>query len=330
MYNFLHLRDGKASLNRFKPSDREIIVLIRGLSRSYHSWLGLDRALSRQFDVLCLDLPGVGLSIEEPPLYKVQDMAVKMAEVITALRLPRVYLVAPSLGAMVLLEMTRLLPLETIRGLVLMSASHSGIGWRRVTRQTLDVFRQSLKADDETLVRLTRELLVGKLEDGRSLAEADPERLEDWEEVILKDLRELGPKGRYAQMTAALSYTSRKALQHVRAYQIPIKCLVSTDDRMIPVEHVRAVYEHLKHPQSAVIELQNAGHDPIPTHAAQLEDIIVQFVKENSTYRVYPVQLQPVSVSKRNQIQNRVYTSVGLMSLGLLVFSWLLRGKKKS
>jgi pimeloyl-ACP methyl ester carboxylesterase len=325
MYNFLHLRNGQATLNRFVPGERDIIIMIRGLSRSYRSWLGLDQALSKHFDVICLDLPGVGLSKDEAPLYRVQDMALKILEVIRALRLPRVYLVAPSLGAMVALETARLLPLEVVRGLVLMSPSHSGLGWRRVTRQTLDVFRKSLKVDSETLVKLTQDLLVGRLEDGSRLEDVDPERLRAWEQAMLEDVNQLGPKGRYAQMRAALAYTSRHAINHVRAYQIPLKCLLSSDDRMIPPAHALAVYEFLKHPQSALISLQNAGHDPIPTHAAQLQDIITQFVREQSTYRVYPVQMLPLGLSKRRQLQNRVYTSVGLLSLGMVVFSWLLR-----
>lgn len=326
MYNFLHLRDGKASLNQFKAGEREIIVMIRGLSRSYRSWLGLDADLSQRFDVICLDLPGVGLAKDEAPLYRVQDMALKLAEVIRVLRLPRIYIVAPSLGAMVALELCRLLPLEVVRGLVLISPSHSGVGWRRLTRNTVDVFRKSLKADQATLTSLTRDLLVGRLSDGRKLAEADPERLAAWEAAMLQDTQELGIHGRYAQMTASLAYTSRQGLHHVRAYQVPLKCLIPDSDRMIPVAHERAVYEYLKHPQSAVIELQNAGHDPIPTHEPQIRDIITQFVKEQSTYRVLPVQLLPPKPSRR-QIQNRVYTSLGLFSLSLLVFSWLLRGK---
>jgi pimeloyl-ACP methyl ester carboxylesterase len=231
---------------------------------------------------------------------------------------------------MVALEMTRLLPLETVRGLVLMSPSHSGIGLRRITAQTVEVFSKSLKADQATLVSLTRDLLVGTLADGRSLDDADPERLKAWEQAMLSDIEELGRKGRFAQMTAALSYTSRQALNHVRGYQVPLKCLIPDSDRMIPVSHARAVYEYLKHPQSAVIELQHAGHDMVPTHAGQLLDIITQFVKEQSTYRVYPVQMLQPKVSKRRQLQNRIYTSVGLLSLGLLLFSWILRGQRKS
>ncbi|HEY9842655.1 MAG TPA: alpha/beta hydrolase [Candidatus Obscuribacterales bacterium] len=327
MYNFLHLRNGKATLNQFVASDREVVIMIRGLSRSYRSWLGLERDLSRSFDVICLDLPGVGLSHDEKPLYRVQDMALQLVEVIRALRLQRIYFVAPSLGAMVALEMTRLLPLEVVRGLVLMSPSHSGVGLKRITRRTVEVFRKSLKADQATLLELTRDLLVGRLADGRSLEEADPERLRAWEQAMLNDVQELGNKGRFAQMAAALSYTSRQALNHVRAYQIPLKCLIPDSDRMIPVDNARAVYEALKHPQSAVIELQYAGHDLIPTHAAQILDIVTQFVKEQSTYKVYPVQLLPPQLSRRRQLQNRFYTSLGLVSLGLLVFSWLLRGR---
>ena len=53
-------------------------------------------------------------------------------------------------------------------------------------------------------------------------------------------------------------------------------------------------------------------------------------VNPSDRNRVYPVQMLQPKVSKRRQLQNRIYTSVGLLSLGLLLFSWILRGQRKS
>lgn len=328
MYHFLHIRKGKVTQDQYIQSTPETVIMIRGMSRSYRSWLGLEKELSEQFDVICVDLPGVGLSKDEELLYTVQEMAFKILDLICTLRFRQMYFVAPSLGAMVVLELAKHLPIETVRGLILMAPSHSGVGFKRLTRQTVSTFKKSLKASQSELLELMSELVIGKTSDGRSIREVDLPRLQAWEQALLADTEDLGFNGRYSHMIAALAYTSRKALNHVRRYQIPLKVLIPTDDRMIPVAHEQAVYEYLKHPQSAVIELQNAGHDIVVTHAKQVQDIIVQFVKEHTTYRVYPVQMLEPKANRR-QLQNRFYTSLGLLSLGMFLFSWLFKGPKK-
>lgn len=327
MYQFLHLRDRQETRNRFVPGERPIIVLIRGLSRSYRAWLGFAHDLSEDFDILCLDLPGLGLAQDEKPLFRVRDMALELVEVIRALKLPQVYLVAPSLGALVALEMVPLLPLEVVRGLVIMAPSHSGVGIQRVTSDGLAALQRAVNADDPTFVALAKDLLLGRLSDGRSLEEADPERLAAWEEALLQDHHELGRKGQLAQILASVTYLSRRALHYVRHYQIPLKCVIPAEDHLIPVKHSRQVYEWLKHPQSAVIELEQAGHDLIVTHAQQTRDIVTQFIRQQGVYRrIYPVQ--PMPVQKRRPAQNRFLTSLGLFSLAILILSWLRREQK--
>lgn len=330
MYNFLHVHNRTETLNQFTPSHREVVVLIRDLARSHRSWLGLHHALSEQFDVICLDLPGVGLAQSEKPLYRVGQMADRLAEVLQTLKLPRIYLVAPSLGGAVALELCLRLPLEVVRGLVLMAPSHSGLGLRKVTRQGLRTLQRAFQSSPEAVVEASENLLLGRLHDGRTLQETEPERLRAWRESVRQDSVELGVKGQFAQMMAGITYTSRTALNYVREYQIPLKCLIPTQDALVPVSHAQAVYNAIKHPQSAVVEMQNAGHDLVATHARQVQDVITQFVKEQSTYRIYPLQMLPVNVSKRRQLQNRVYASVGLVSLAALLFSWLAKGSPKT
>lgn len=326
MYNFLHIRNRIEHLNQYTPEDRPTIVLIRGLSRSYRAWLGFAHDLSEDFDVICLDLAGIGLAKSEKPLFRVTHMARALTQVIYALKLPQIYLVAPSLGALVALEMIQMLPLEVVRGLVLMAPSHSGVGIQRVTSDGLTALQKAVNASDEEFVQLAYALLVGKMEGGQSLEDVDPERLKAWQEALLNDHHELGRKGQLAQIVASVSYMSRKSLRYIQHYQIPLKCVIPKADGLIPVTHSRQVYEWLKHPQSAVVELENAGHDLIVTHARQTRDIVTQFIKQQSVYRrIYPVE--PIQTRSR-KAQNRIYTSLGMFSLAILLFSWLFKEKK--
>lgn len=329
MYNFLHIRNRMEHLNQYTPDNKPTIVLIRGLSRSYRAWLGFAHDLSEDFDVICLDLAGIGLAKDEKPLYRVSQMARELVQVIQALKLPQIYLVAPSLGALVALEMIPLLPIQVVRGLVIMAPSHSGVGIHRVTSEGLSALQKAVNADDQTFVKLAHNLLLGHKEDGSSLEKVDPERLKQWQTELLRDHHELGRKGQLAQIMASITYTSRKPLHYLRHYQIPLKCVIPKADHLIPVEHSRQVYEWLKHPHSAVIELEHAGHDLIVTHAHQTRDIVTQFIKQQSTYRrIYnlpPLQSNGSSRRRTRKEQNQLYTSLGLFSLAILLFSWIFK-----
>lgn len=324
MYQFLHVRDGVETLNHFEPQDREVIVMIRGLSRSYRAWMGFHHALSYDFDVICLDLPGLGLSVNVPPTYSVQQMALQLSQVIAQIHIPRLFLVAPSLGALVALEIAMRLPLTQVRGLVLLSPSHTGTGLRRLSWSTLKAMQEASRASEARLVELTQKILIGLDADGQDIAQTQPARISQWCEHMLEDSRELGRKGQIAQITAALRYTSHRALRYVVMHQIPLKFVVPNRDQLIPPAHSRRMYDFLKHPQSAIIELDNAGHDVIVTHARQLEDIVTSFVKDQSTYRMYPLK-QVKQAQQASQVRKQVMTSMGLFSLSFVLFSWLFR-----
>lgn len=327
MYNFLLIRQRREYLNHYTPGEREVVILLRGLSRSHRSWLGFQHDLSEHFDVICLDLPGLGLSKQARPLWRVQAMAQELAGVIKQLNLRRCFIVAPSLGAMVSLELARILPLGLVQGLVIMAPSHSGVGFNRVTRKALQRLGKALRAPLPERVALSQQTLVGRLPDGSSLAEHNPGRLQQWAEAMHRDSEELGAQGQLAQIAAALSYTSLLGIQHVRTAQIPLKCVIPAQDQLIPVAHARAVYQQLKHPYAAVIELEHAGHDLVVTHDRQLRDIVTAFVKELSTYTWPPESVAARQKALQQEAQQRLYTSLGLVSMGLFLISWLLRDR---
>src|SRR5688572_28743520 len=135
MYNYIHIKDKVSTLNEFTPSEREVVLLLRGLSRSYKGWLGLEEELSEKYDVICADLPGVGLSKNEKPLYKVSEMAERFIEIINHLKLKKFFTVAPSLGSLVTTEIIQSIPLSKITGLVIIVPSHSGLGLKRLSLQ---------------------------------------------------------------------------------------------------------------------------------------------------------------------------------------------------
>lgn len=325
MLQYLVIQNRQTYLNQYDPSGREVILMIRGLSRSYQAWMGLQYDLSEAFDIICMDLPGFGLSKKQSPLYSVKSMAAQLVKVLEKLPVERYYLLAPSLGGMVILELAYQLPRDRVGGLMLMSPSHSGLGVQRLTQDAFKRFLKSPQSNPKERVELMKPVLVGRKANGQDPFEADPNLEQEWDKFFLKDQEELGVKGQMAQIIAAVGYTTRRALNHVRKFQIPTMILMPTQDQFIPMEHAYKVAEYLRHPQSSMVEFQLAGHDIVVTHKKQLKDAITQFVKDQDKFRVFPVELTPQQI----QIKRRTQVSLSLVTFGLFLLSLVLLDRRK-
>ncbi len=326
MYNFAYIRNHETKINEFEPSQKDIVFLFRGLTRSYKAWLGLEEELSEQFDVLCIDLPGIGLSKNEKLLFKVEQIAEKMVEVINNLKIKKLYIVAPSLGSMIAWEIVKTLPLSKIAGLVVLVPSHSGMGVRRLSFQAFTTLSSASFSSEEVRLARLKDLLIGKTTEGKNIFEEDMVLERKWKNSIVEDFHDLGTKGQLSQIFAAGTYMSKAGLDYVKRNQIPLKFLVSTDDRMIPVSHVYSIYEYIKHPYSELIDMKNAGHDFIVTHKEQVKEIITNFINDKEKYKRIPVT-QSVEKKKSNKIVNTVAVGVGLLALGL-IFREISKKKK--
>lgn len=272
-YPFLSLCDGQGHLDTWEPSGRPVLLMIRGLSRSLNSWLGLHERLSHQVDVLCVDLPGVGLAAEEPLASTVEAMAERIAATLQQLPLPPLYILAPSLGAMVAMELSLRIP---VAGLFLMAPSHTGVGLGRLTGAAIASFVQATVAAPQTRVQLSKRLLVAHHHGRAAFHSPADEHL--WETTLLQDSQDLGPRGQWAQIQAALRYTSHRALTHIRRQQIPTWVVIPHQDRLIPVTHAYQVYAALAHPQSSAIPMPDAGHDIVTTHGPEIEALVLRMI----------------------------------------------------
>ncbi len=282
MYNYVHIKNGETHLNKFEKSDKPVVLLLRGLARSYKGWLGAEESLSDKLDIICIDLPGVGLSKNEKHLYSIKEMADEMLKVINHLDLQNFYIVAPSLGSIIVYEIVKELDPKRIKGLVIIVPSHSGLGLNRLSTLGLRTLVSSSFVSEEVKMAMFKNMLIGKTNDGSDLFKLDPSLERRWKDQLIQDNLDLGKKGQLAQAYAALKYTSKDGLDYIKKHEIPLKVLISTEDKMIPINHKRAIYEYIKHPKSELIEMVNAGHDFIVTHKEQVQDIITKFVFEDN------------------------------------------------
>lgn len=324
MYNFVHIKNRKSYLNSFEPSDRPVLFMLRGLVRSYKGWLGTEEDLSERFDVICVDLPGVGLSKGEKYLYTINEMADEMIKVINHLKLEKFYIVAPSLGSMVTYEIVKKIDHERIKGLILFVPSHSGFGIRRLSPLGARTIAASSFVSKEVKLAMLKNMLIGKTTDGTDLFEHDPQLERRWKNQLIQDAQDLGTKGQLAQVIAATKYFSKEGIDYIKKHQIPLKVLISTSDKMIPIKHKRHIYEYMKHPKSELIEMKNAGHDFVVTHKDQVIDVITKFVEDNN-YRAN--QLSEMMEEKSKKSKGLLFFA-GTAIAGTLLFLLANKAKK--
>ncbi len=323
MYNFVQIKDRKTYLNTFEPSGRPILFMLRGLVRSYKGWLGAEEELSEKFDVICVDLPGVGLSKGEKFLYTVKEMADEMVKVINHLNFDSFYIVAPSLGSMVAYEIVKQIPLEKIKSLILFVPSHSGFGIRRLSPLGARTIVSSAFVSKDVKLAMIKNMLIGKTPDGTDLFEHDPLLERRWKNQLLQDGEDLGKKGQLAQVIAATKYMSKEGIDYIKKHQIPLKVLISTNDKMIPIKHKRQIYEYIKHPKSELIEMKNAGHDFIVTHKEQVKDVITKFVEDEN----YKANNNAEIIEEKEEKSKGLFFFLGTVIAGGLLY-WLVKKSK--
>jgi pimeloyl-ACP methyl ester carboxylesterase len=328
MYNYAFITNRKEVINEFNPTGKPIILMLRGLSRSYKAWLGTQYDLSENYDILCIDLPGVGLSKDEKLLYSVYSMAEKISEVINYLEIEKLYIVAPSLGSMITWEITKKLQISKIQGLVIIVPSHSGIGLRRISKKGIKtLLKLTSTSNDNEKILLLKDLLIGKTTDGRDIFQDDIEIEKAWKECILQDSKELGAKGQIAQLFAAAKYYSREALDYVKINRIPLKFIVAENDNLIPLKHQLDIYEYVKNPNSSLVSLKNSGHDFIVTHKREIIEIITNFVEDKNKFNNL-IPVPEIEDNKNNKTIKKITIFVGLLILGLII-RYLFKKRKK-
>lgn len=329
MYNYVHIRDKVLTLNKFTPSGRDVILMFRGLSRSYKSWLGLEEELSEKFDIICIDLPGVGLSKNEKHLYKIEEIAKNFIEVINQLKVEKFYIVAPSLGSLVAYEIIQALPLSKIAGMVILVPSHSGLGLNRLSLQAIRTLSTAGFVSKEVKLAMLKELLIGKTTEGLDPFEEDALWERKWKNQLVRDNDDIGTKGQLAHIFAAAKYTSKRGLDLIKKNEIPLKVMIAANDRMVPVSHGKVIYEYLKHPYSELIEMKNSGHDFIVTHKDQVREVITKLVNEKDLNRVKVFSTENGLKGKLKTNNTGILFFLSTLIFGILLMFTVNKYKKK-
>ena len=235
------------------------LVMIHGWSMHTGIWRGFARQLAKQWQVICLDLPGHGRSENVEPF----DLPTISAALFDAIPVNRFSLLGWSLGATIALDMAASRP-ERVKSLYLLAGNPKFVkvpGWPGVRPEVLEGFSGQLCEDARLTLHRFLGLQVQGLDDGKRLLQELRLAVEECEAPAIEALQ------------GGLRILKKADLRPALAgLCCPVTVIQGDKDTLIPIQTGNAL-QSLR-PGAGLHVLENAGHVPFLSHAARLCEII--------------------------------------------------------
>ncbi len=239
------------------------LVLIHGWAMHTGMWRLFVQQLAQHYQVICVDLPGHGLSDSVEP-YNLSTLA---ECILQSLDIEHFHVLGWSLGGAVALAMAEKAS-ERVDSVVLLSANPCFVekpDWSGVNSDVLMQFASHLQQDcPATLIRFLA-LQVNGLENGK---------------VLLKQLKNAVqecPPPNKTVLQAGLKILADEDLREVLSrIQIPVLTLLGNKDSLIPVEvadKIQAIQ-----PSCQIQIIDKAGHVAFLSHTEQVIASIRDFI----------------------------------------------------
>jgi len=256
--------------NVAEKNQPETIVLLHGTSASLHTWEGWTKALSDQYCVVSMDLPGFGLTgpyVDESTQYNSENYAAFVIQVIDHLKLDRVTLAGNSLGGKVAWRTAALHP-ERVSRLILVDSvgypatpKHIPIGFKLAKYPVMSPI-------------LNRILPRSVVEKSVLSVYADDSKVD--EELVNRYYELTLRKGNRQALSRRLNETDDDSDQaQIKQLNIPTLILWGAKDDLIPVENAALFHRDIRNSQLKVFD--NLGHVPQEEDPLATVDVVKQF-----------------------------------------------------
>lgn len=253
----------------------ETIVLLHGTSASLHTWEGWTKALSDQYCVVSMDLPGFGLTgpyVDESTQYSSENYAAFVIEVLNHLKLDRVTLAGNSLGGKVAWRTAALYP-ERVNRLILVDS----VGYPATPKHVPIGFKLAKYPMMSPI--LNRILPRSVVEKSVLSVYADNSKVNDalvdrYYELTLR-------KGNRQALSRRLNETDDDSDQaQIKQLDIPTLILWGAKDDLIPVENAALFHRDIRDSQLKIFD--NLGHVPHEEDPLATVDVVKQFLISES------------------------------------------------
>lgn len=239
------------------------VVLIHGWAMHTGIWRGFAEQLAQQHQVICVDLPGHGLSETVEP-YTLDEICESLIEV---LPVPPFSVVGWSLGASVALCMAKKFP-KRINSLTLLAGNPKFVqdyDWAGMQPKVLDDFGSELQLNcARTLLRFLV-LQVNNLPNSKALLQQLKQALQECEppsETVLQGGLDI------------LKYQDLRA--DLTSLSCPVKIIQGDKDSLVPVQTSQDIQKIL--PSCSVGIISGAGHVPFLSHQSQVIELLNRFI----------------------------------------------------
>ena len=239
------------------------IVLIHGWAMHTGIWRSFAQQIALHHKVICLDLPGHGLSDTVTP-YTLEQISDSLVEIVDD---PSFCVLGWSFGAHVALTMANKYP-QRINSVIFLAGNPHFLqesDWAGITFSLLAQFAESLSKNCQlTLIRFLA-LQVNKLANGK---------------ILLKELKQAikeCPAPSEKTLQSALNILKQSDLRdYLAILHCPISLIQGDKDTLVPVQ----VCQNMQslHAACEVNIINGAGHVPFLSHPEQLIKIINKFV----------------------------------------------------
>ena len=247
------------------------LVLIHGWAMHTGIWRQFAQQLSQHYHVICLDLPGHGLSETIEP-YTLECISKALIEAVPESSFS---VLGWSLGASVALTMARQYP-QRVQSLILLAGNPVFVqqdGWAGIDPMLLEDFANSLSLNcSETLLRFLA-LQVNSLPNAKSILIG-----------LKKAMQECNPPTEKV-LQSGLDILKQADLRvDLTALKCPVSIIQGDKDTLVPVQASRDMQKI--QPASELNIIANAGHVPFLSHPSRVIEIINRFMNCSKSSRI--------------------------------------------
>ncbi len=121
-----------AGLHYVRGGQGPALILLHGFPQDWYEFHAIMPQLAERFTVIAVDLPGIGDSTAAPGGYDAASMAENLRQLVSELKLGRVYIVGHDIGGHVAYAFARRFPPDT-RGVMILDTPIPGMqGWTQI------------------------------------------------------------------------------------------------------------------------------------------------------------------------------------------------------
>ncbi|WP_431066056.1 pimeloyl-ACP methyl ester esterase BioH [Methylotuvimicrobium sp.] len=242
----------------------EPVVLVHGWAMHSGIWRDFAEQLAQTRRVVCVDLPGHGLSAEMPE-FTLESVCEQLSRIVDS----KACWIGWSLGGSVALAMAKFFP-DAVSSVVLLASNPCFVenaDWPGMPENQLDLFAENLCVDCESTLLRFLSLQINGLPEFKKLSKKLSAALRESRMPTAKTLQD----GLAVLKQADL----RPALAELR---LPVAAMLGEKDTLVPVrigEAMQAI-----NPDLHLSVIKNAGHVPFLSHRPELIESLNEFLAQ--------------------------------------------------